>query len=318
MKLSILIPVYNSEKTIERLVGELVAELSPCYPLEVVLVNDCSKDQSEAAGIRLFEKHRDIVRFYSLSKNVGEHNAVMAGLHKATGDYVVIMDDDLQNPVREVIQLVEAAAQNDFDVVYSYYERKRHSLFRNFGSWVNDQAANFLLNKPKDLYLSSFKVVNRFLVDEIIKNRSPFPYIDGLILQVTDRIGKVRVEHLERPEGESGYTLRKLISLWLNMFTSFSVLPLRISTLLGFFFSLLSLVLGGYVIQEKLSHPNLPLGYASLIVAFSFLAGVQLMVVGMVGEYVGRIFLSLNQKPQFTVKKAYEFLRPEEISQVTK
>ncbi len=306
MKLCILIPVYDAEQSIEQLVSELVEEIGPRYVLEIVLVNDCSKDQSELACIRLFEKYPDIVRFYSLSRNVGEHNAVMAGLHKTTGDYVVIMDDDLQNPLKGILELLEIASKNDFDVVYSYYNKKRHSLFRNFGSWVNDQAANLILNKPRDLYLSSFKVINRFLVDEIIQNQSPFPYIDGLILQVTDRIGKVKVEHLERSTGKSGYNLRKLISLWLNMFTSFSVLPLRISTILGFFFSLLSLVLAVYVIQEKLSHPSLPLGYASLIVTLSFLAGVQLMVVGIVGEYVGRIFLSINQKPQFTIRKSYE------------
>ena len=303
-----MIPVYNAEKTIPTIVDRLVSEFPSGYTLEVILVNDRSRDGSEAACVRLFEKYKKVVRFYSLSRNVGEHNAVMAGLHKATGDYAVIMDDDFQNPISEAIKLVETALKNEFDVIYSYYDEKKHSFFRNSGSWITDKAANILLNKPRDLYLSSFKVISRFVVDQIVKNQSPFPYIDGLILQITDKIGKVRVEHHERETGRSGYTLPKLISLWLNMFTSFSVLPLRVSTIFGFLFSFFALIFGIYTMAEKISHPDLPLGYSALIVTISFSAGVQLMVLGMVGEYVGRIFLSVNQKPPFTIKRSFEFL----------
>ena len=187
--LSILIPVYNSEKTIERLVEGLIGNLGSLFKLEIVLVNDLSIDRSEEVCISLFEKYRETVKFYSLSKNVGEHSAVMAGLNKTTGDFSVIMDDDFQNPVSEVIKLVNIALENDYDVVYSHYEKKRHNLFRNMGSWLNDKVADLMLKKPKGLYLSSFKILNKFLVNEIIKYQSPFPYIDGLILQITDKIG---------------------------------------------------------------------------------------------------------------------------------
>ncbi len=306
IKLSIVIPVYNAEKTIGRLIDELIKVLNLYYKLEIILVNDNSDDQSGTVCISLYEQHRNIVKFYSLSRNVGEHSAVMAGLNKANGDYIVIMDDDFQNPISEVVKLVNKILESDYDVVYSYYEKKEHSFFRNFGSWFNDKIANFMLKKPKNLYLSSFKVLSKFLANELIKYHGPFPYIDGLILQTTDKIGRVKVEHNARQEGRSGYTMKKLISLWLNMFTSFSVLPLRISIFLGFIFSLYGLALGVSTVIEKFLNPDIPVGFASLIVAISVFAGVQLIMLGMVGEYVGRIFLSINQKPQYTIQKAYE------------
>ncbi len=305
--LSIVIPVYNAEKTISRLVDKLIKELSPLYNLEIVLVNDNSVDNTETVCISLFERYKEIVKFYSLSKNVGEHSAVMAGLSKTTGDYVVTMDDDFQNPISEVIKLINKFSEGNYDVVYSYYKEKRHSLFRNLGSWFNDKVANFMLKKPKDLYLSSFKALNRFLVTEILKYKGPFPYIDGLILQVTDKIGRVIVEHHPRGEGRSGYTFKKLVSLWLNMFTSFSILPLRFSIIFGFIFSFVGMCLGIYTFFEKILNPHIPVGYASLFVAVSIFEGVQLIMIGMVGEYLGRVFLTLNKKPQYTIKKSYEF-----------
>lgn len=305
--LSIIIPVYNSEKTIERLVEGLIRNLGSLFKLEIVLVNDLSIDRSEEVCISLFEKHRETVKFYSLSKNVGEHSAVMAGLNKATGDFSVIMDDDFQNPVSEVIKLVNIALENNYDVVYSYYEKKRHNLLRNMGSWLNDKVANLMLKKPKGLYLSSFKVINKFLVKEIIKYQSPFPYIDGLILQITDKIGTAKVEHHERKEGSSGYTFKKLISLWLNMFTNFSVLPLRISIFLGLIFASIGLILGVKTVIEKFLSPDIPVGFASLFITISIFGGIQMIMLGMVGEYIGRVFLSLNRKPQYTIRKAYEY-----------
>ena len=304
--LSIIIPVFNSEKTIGNLVEELIKELDSLFKLEIILVNDNSADSSEDVCISLFEKYKNVVKFYSLSKNVGEHNAVFAGLNKVTGDYAVIMDDDFQNPISEVVKLVSTALDNEYDVVYSYYDKKRHNILRNMGSWLNDKVANIMLKKPKGLYLSSFKILSRFLVDEIVKYKAPFPYIDGLILQITDKIGKVEVEHHERNEGHSGYTLKKLISLWLNMFTNFSIVPLRISIILGLIFASIGLGLGLYTSIEKLIDPNIPVGFASLFVAISIFGGIQLVMLGMVGEYIGRIFLSLNKKPQYTIRKKYE------------
>ena len=305
--LSIVIPVYNAEKTICRLVDELISDLDFHYRLEIILVSDNSIDRSEEVCISLYEKYKKVVKFYSLSMNVGEHSAVMAGLNKATGDYIVIMDDDFQNPISEVVKLVNTALDGEYHVVYSFYEEKKHSLFRNWGSWFHNKIAGIMLKKPKDLYLSSFKVLNRFLVREIIKYQAPFPYIDGLIMQITDKIGKVKVEHSARQEGRSGYTFKKLISLWLNMFTNFSIVPLRISIFLGFIFAFVGLILGVYTAIEKILNPNLPVGFTSILVAISIFGGIQLILLGMVGEYIGRIFLSLNKKPQYTIRKIYEY-----------
>lgn len=306
VNVSIVIPVYNGEKSIARLGDELVTELDGYYNLEIVLVNDNSPDESEKACIALFEKYPDIIKFFSLAKNVGEHNAVMAGLNQTTGDYMVIMDDDFQNPISEVIKLLNHAISTDCDVTYSYYKKKKHSWFRNLGSQLNDKVSNIMLKKPRDLYLSSFKVLNRFIVNEIIKYDLPYPYIDGLILRCTDKISKLEVEHRERQEGRSGYTLTKLVRLWLNMFTNFSILPLRATFIMGVVISLLGVGFAFITLLEKFSNPNMPLGYTSLLIVVVIFAGIQLISIGMIGEYVGRMFLSQNKRPQYTIRKRFE------------
>src|SRR5436190_12590608 len=202
--ISIIIPVFNGARSIGRLVDTLIAELTVDYAIEIVLVNDCSPDDSENACIEVQRRHASSVRFFSLARNVGEHNAVMAGLNQCRGDYALIMDDDFQNPACSVIKLIQTCIRSDHDVVYTYYETKQHSWFRRRGSDFNDIVANVMLRKPKDLYLSSFKIINRFLIDEIIKYQLPFPYIDGLILRTTANIGKIQVEHGKREFGRSG------------------------------------------------------------------------------------------------------------------
>ncbi len=306
MKLSIVIPVYNGQESIGALTDLLISEITPRFELEIVLVNDCSPDRSEAECIAIHARHPSVVKFYSLAKNVGEHNAVMAGLHQTTGEYIVIMDDDFQNPVSEVIKLVDYAVAQQADVVYTRYEEKQHSWFRNFGSRFNDKVANVMLGKPKDLYLSSFKIMHRFVVENVIAYTSPYPYIDGLILRVTSNIQTLTVDHHKRKAGRSNYTLRKLISLWMNMFTNFSVLPLRVSGFIGLFLAICGFVLGIFVVYEKLTNPSLPVGYTSLLVVVSIFSGVQLVALGMVGEYVGRIFIAQNKRPQFTIRKSFE------------
>ena len=194
---------------------------------------------------------------------------------------------------------------NDYDVVYTYYREKKHSLFRNLGSRFNDKMANLMLKKPKNLYLSSFKIINRFLIGEVIKYNLPYPYIDGLILQTTSNIGKIEVSHNIREIGKSNYTFRKLTSLWMNMFTNFSILPLRISIIVGFIFSFIGFLIGIDAIIEKIYNPNVPLGYTYMIIIISFYAGVQLIAIGMVGEYLGRIFMANNKKPQYSIRKSF-------------
>ncbi len=304
MKLSIVIPVYQGSDTIGTLTDQLVEKLKS-YELEIVLVNDGSTDTSHNMCIALFKKYGDIVKYICLARNFGEHNAVMAGLNHVTGDYSVIIDDDFQNPPEEIIKLVEKAEDKKCDVVYSYYERKQHSVLRNLGSSFNNLVASCLLNKPRDLYLSSFKCMNRFIVNEVTKYRGPFPYIDGLVWRSTRNIDKVLVRHDPREEGKSGYTLRKLVRLWTNMFVNFSIYPLRMSTFLGIFLSILGLVFSILLVIDKLYHPEIPIGITSILVAILIFSGVQLVMLGLIGEYLGKLFLTDNQTPQYVIRESF-------------
>jgi len=304
MKISIIIPVYQGERTIGLLVDQLVAKMGS-NALEIVLVNDGSKDNSHQACAEAFNRHKGIVKYIRLSRNFGEHNAVLAGLGHSKGDYAVIIDDDFQNPIEEVPKLVDCALKGNYDVVYGEYETKCHSLFRNLGSKFNDKVACFLLGKPRDLYLSSFKCLNRFLINEVIKYRGPYPYIDGLILRSTQNIGKVIVQHEERREGKSGYTLRKLVSLWMNMFINFSVQPLRVATFVGLLFSGIAAIGIVQIIIEKIFYPGLTHGIAWLIMAVLLFSGVQLIVLGVIGEYIGKQYMTVNQTPQYVVREIF-------------
>ena len=299
-KVSIVIPVYNGATSIKPLVERLHEELKARFQLEVVLVNDFSPDNSAEVCTALAEKH-SWVRFIHLARNFGEHNAVMAGLNYCSGDCAVIMDDDFQNPPTEVVRLVDKL-QEGHDVAYSYYETKQHTLLRNLGSWFNNAVASLMIKKPWGLYLSSFKAINRFVIDEVTKYHGPYPYLDGLILRSTRNYGTQLVQHDPRQEGRSNYTLRKLVRLWLNMFTNFSIFPLRVASIAGFAFAVIGVVLAVVFLIEKLANPNLQAGWASTIVILLIISGVQLFALGMIGEYLGRLFLKDNGSPQFVVR----------------
>ena len=304
---SIVIPVYNGAQTIGPLVEKLVEHYGQRWRLEIVLVNDGSQDDSRAVCRELARSHPNLVRFLHLSRNFGEHQAVLAGLTHSSGQAVVVMDDDFQNPPEEVAKLVACLREEDRDVVYGGFRSKQHSLFRNLGSKFNDLVACWMLKKPRGLYLSSFKCMNRFLVEQVCRYHGPFPYLDGLILRVTRNIGVVEVEHKERAAGRSGYTFRKLIRLWLNMFTNFSIMPLRLAAVIGLVFSFLGVVGAVGVIVEKLLYPDIPVGYPSIVVTVLTFSGIQLMVMGVAGEYVGRMFLAQNETPQFVVRERWGF-----------
>jgi glycosyltransferase involved in cell wall biosynthesis len=303
--ISVVIPVYNGARTIGPLVERLLAALTGS-PLQIVLVDDGSVDASDEVCRALSGRHAGMVTYVKLGRNFGEHNAVMAGLWHARGDYAVIMDDDFQNPPEEVGRLIDHARRHGYDIVYTHSPVKHHHWLRNLSSRLNDRVANFMLNKPRHLYLSSFKCLSRFLVGQILKYRGPYPYIDGLALRCTRNIGIIEVRHAPRREGRSNYTPRKLLRLWLNMFVNFSVMPLRVSTVVGLASSVLGLALGVEVLVERLVRPGVPVGWASVLVPIVLFSGVQLVMLGLLGEYLGRLFLTENQTPQFVVREVVE------------
>lgn len=305
--LSVVIPVYNSEGTVGQVVKGLTEAFAGHGKLQVVLVNDGSTDGSDRVCRSLANAHPDQVTYLLLSRNFGEHNAVMAGLRRSAGRFVVIMDDDMQNPPSEAVRLYQEAERQGLDIAYSRYRRKEHSLLRNMGSRFNGWVADLLLNKPKGLYLSSFKCMSRFTVREVARYHGPYPYIDGLALRATRNIGCVDVEHHPRADGRSGYTPRKLVSLWLNMFVNFSVLPLRASTILGFILVCTAVALAAMVVVEKLLGLGTPTGFAFLVVAIMLFSGAQLFMLGILGEYVGKLFLAVNMTPQSIVREAVGF-----------
>jgi len=301
--LSIVVPVYNGAAS----VGELVAALSDlAVPggLEIVLVNDGSPDDSLAVCRRLLAEARVPMVVIDHARNYGEHNAVMTGLRHTRGRYVVTMDDDLQNPPGEVLRLLAYAQDNDLDVVYTYYATKQHEAWRNLGSRFTNWCADHLLDKPKGLYLSSFRCMSALVVEAIGRYEGPFPYIDGLLMQTTRRIGRLEVSHLPRAVGRSNYNLRRLVRLFLNMFLNFSVMPLRLSTVFGLVLSALGALVAVLVVLEALFRETPP-GWASLMAALLLLSGVQLVMLGLIGEYVGRLYLSVNRKPQGLVRAVY-------------
>ena len=301
-ELSLVIPVYNGSRTIGALV-EHATKIFGSTSCEIVLVNDGSEDDSETVCAQLARKFPQSVTFVHLSRNFGEHSAVLAGFTQARGRYIAVLDDDGQNPPEEIVRMLDELKRKNYDVVYGHYIEKKHSWFRNLGSRFNDRIATLMLHKPKDLYLSSFKVMNRFLVNEIIKYRGPYPYTDGLIYRVTRNIGQIPVEHRVSQSGRSRYTLRRLVRLWLNMFLNFSIKPLRVSVYVGLLASCLSVVALIAILIDKLwITPDLTVGIPTVLGSVVFFSGVQLMILGLVGEYLGRLYLDQTGTPQYIVR----------------
>jgi undecaprenyl-phosphate 4-deoxy-4-formamido-L-arabinose transferase len=299
--LSIVVPVYRGAATIGLLV-EALTHLEVEGGIEVVLVNDGSPDNS-AEVCRALLGHAAIpITYIEHARNFGEHNAVMTGLRHVRGAYVITMDDDLQNPPEEVVRLYDHARLGDWDVVYTRYTSKQHAAWRNLGSRFANKVADMLLDKPRGLYLSSFRCMSRLVVDAVTRYSGPYPYIDGLIMEVTQRIDSIVVRHLPRAEGRSNYTLKRLVRLWLNLATSFSLAPLRLATFAGLFMAALGCLGAVATIAEALLTRATPSGWASTMTVILLVGGVQSLILGVMGEYVGRTFLSANGKPQGTVR----------------
>lgn len=301
-KLSIVVPVYCSALILPQLVEQIHVEMRKeglDGNFELLLINDDSPDNSWQV-IRSLATTHSFIKGISLRRNFGQHNAVMAGLNHVSGNFVVLMDDDLQHPPHAIGDMVRALSEG-FDVCYTNYLNRQHAAWKKLGSRFNDWVATHLLGKPKGLYLSSFKGLRKEIVREVIRYDGPYAYVDGLILDVTRSITTIDIEHQDRHEGEGNYNLRRSISLWLKMATSFSVLPLRLATYAGFALAGLSLVMIVFIVAQKFLHPDFPRGWASLIATILLIGGIQTLCIGMIGEYLGRTYLKLNHKPQFVV-----------------
>ncbi|SEJ17190.1 undecaprenyl-phosphate 4-deoxy-4-formamido-L-arabinose transferase [Dyadobacter koreensis] len=299
MKLSVVIPVYNSEANIVSLIHKLQVALH-AISFEIVLVNDGSRDRSEKICTEL-AKDFDNVRFISLRRNYGEFNAVMCGLNWTKGEFCVMIDDDFQNPPEEILKLVETAERGDFDVVYTYYSKKEHAVYRNLGSRLVNWITTYSIKKPKDLYLSSFKLIRSEVVEEIIKYQGPYPYIDGLIFRITKNIGTVQVLHQKREEGKSNYTWRKLISLFLNILFCYSSLPIRLFMPIGVSLFGLGFLLLAFFFVQWIIGPD-PKGWQVVTAAMIFIGGIQCTLLSVLGEYIGKSFMAQSGQPQYVIK----------------
>ena len=302
MKISFVIPCYRSEKMIGKVVEEINTTMKemPQHTHEIVLINDCSPDNTFDA-IKALAAQYSFVKGINLARNFGQHSALMAGFRHVTGDVVVCLDDDGQTPADEVGKLL-AKIEEGQDVVYAKYEHKQHSAFRNLGSKVNEIMTRFMLGKPKELYISSYFAARRFVIEDVIRYENSYPYVIGLVLRVTKRITNVTVNHREREEGTSGYTIKKLLGLWFNGFTAFSVKPLRIATVMGGCSAFVGFAYGLYTVLKKLIVPDVPIGFSALMSAIVIFGGMIMLMLGLIGDYIGRIYICLNSAPQYVIR----------------
>ena len=301
--ISFVIPCYRSAETIGKVVAELDAAMGklPAYTYEIILVNDCSPDDTFEVIRGLCAQREDICGV-NLARNFGQHAALMAGFGYTHGEVVVCLDDDGQTPADEVGKLL-AGIEEGYDVVYAKYAHKQHSGFRNFGSKVNELMTRVMLGKPRELYLSSYFAASRFVIDEILRYKNPYPYVIGLVLRTTKNITNVEVAHREREVGVSGYTMGKLLGLWFNGFTAFSIKPLRIATAMGCLTACGGFLYGIYTVVKKFVNPNVPIGFSAMMAALVFIGGMIMLMLGLIGEYIGRIYISLNNSPQYVIRE---------------
>ena len=306
MLYSIIIPCYKSSHTIRQVVEMTAAKMDELgkIPYEFVLVDDCSPDDGETiCELRSVADDYPYVNVVELAQNAGQHNAVMAGLNYAEGDVLIAMDDDMQTHPSQLPLLFEKFDEG-YDIVYGYYPQKHHSLFRNFGSWLNYVSVRILIGKPKELKTSSFWIIRKFVRDYVIEYKSHYTHLQGLFLRTTRNIASVPVQHFDRAYGSSGYNMHKLISLWSNIM-GYSIVPLRVATRVGAFISILSILGAIAIVLKKIFAPTSAVGWYSLIVSIFFLSGLIMMFLGLIGEYLGRMFQGMTKDPQFVVRQVY-------------
>ena len=300
--LSFVIPLYRSSATIAAVVHDIEA-----LPIdgghEIILVHDGSDQATSDACRQLVGAGKVPITLIEHARNYGEHNAVLTGWRHARGAHIVNLDDDGQNPPAEAMRLWQEAKRTGLDVVFGWYAEKQHSFFRNLGSTFTTRMTDWALDKPQGFYLSSFRCVTRFVAEQVVGYAGPYPYIDGLILQVTQRIGSIEVRHEARRAGESTYTLRRLVRLWLSAWINFSVLPLRVATVLGLVLAFAGVIALGIVVIAWFRNVGPQQGFGWLMAGLLIFSGTQLVLLGLIGEYIGRMFITVNQRPQSVVRE---------------
>ena len=302
-KISFVIPCYCSSNTVESVVNEIEAAMKPRgddYDHEIILVNDYSTDNTEYVIMQLC-KYNSKVKGLSFSRNFGQHSAVMAGFSCATGHYIVNLDDDGQTPVDHVFHLLDKIEEG-YDIVFARYnELTRRNIIRRVGTHIKETMNHYLLGKPNNIVFNSFFIARKFVIDEVLNYKNPYPYLGGLLIRATTNIANVEVPHRPRMHGKSTYTITKLIRIMLNEFTSFSVKPLRIASVIGIIFSFIGFVSAIFVVINKIVKPDVSTGWSSLISVLLFIGGIQMIIMGLIGEYIGRIYEEVKERPMYII-----------------
>lgn len=307
-KISFIIPCYGSEKTVGIVIDEIDKKVKERkeYDYEVVAVNDQSPDNVWNVLKDIAEKNSK-VKLINLAKNMNRPGALMAGMSKVTGDYIILMDDDGQCPMDNLWELIKPLEEGH-DVSIAKYPSYKQSIVKSFGTVVNRKMTEIVIGKPKDLSFTNFSAMKKYIVDEIIKYKNPYPYMTGLLLRTTSDIVNVKMEERERISGNTNFTMKKMLNLWVNGFTAFSVKPLRISTVIGLVTALIGFIYGIYIIIHKLFlHSSVVQGYSSTMAVLLFIGGIIMMMLGIIGEYIGRIYISINNSPQYVIKETLNF-----------
>lgn len=315
--ISFVIPCYASEGSVGLVIEEIrqVVAQRQDYTYEIIAVNDASPD--DVLDVLKAEAGKDArVKVIDLAKNGGRHNALICGCHFAAGDYITFVDDDCQCPMDRFWDLLAPLENGNFDVSIAQYPHKKQSGLKNLGSKANDLMANWLLEKRKDLKFSNFSVMRKFVKDEVIRYTNPYPYLSGLMLRATSRVVNVQMQERERTIGVGHYNFRKSFALWMNSFTSFSIKPLRLATTLGTITAMLGMLMTVYTVVRKLLKPTIAVGYSSLMSVVLFMGGMILLMLGLVGEYIGRIYISLNNSPQFVIREMINVAAEKEMISV--
>lgn len=302
MLISFVIPCYYSEDTIGKEVEAVMEQfrMNEGYECEFILVNDGSKDGTFDVIRSLCDRYPN-VKGINLMRGFGQHNAQMAGLNYAKGKYIMGMDDDMQTHPSQVFKLIHKIEEGH-DVVYGEYPNSRNGFFKKLSSAFNRFTSRVMLDMPKEIVATNFWIITDRVRDEVVKYSSFNPVLDAIFYQVTHNFSSVDVEHHKRESGKSGYTFRKLARLWLS-YWNYSVVPLRISFFMGFISASFGLIVTIWLIYKKITDPILPMGWASTLCLMALLFGVVLMVLGVVGEYLGKAILILNKTPQYIVRE---------------